>query len=474
MKALLAGAGALMLLAGCASVQTDAEWQRTQQFSRETVGIETQWVQTEEDDRRVQAAVQRLLKDGMSSDDAVRIALMNNPRLQAAFEEIGVAKADLVQAGLFTNPNLSGLLQFPFHGKGNYVDADGVFLLSDFWQIPLRKKVAAAQRDATLLRVNAEILATAAEAKKSYHAYASARSMALDMQQLKDELRRWEDHLTYREKFGFAGELDMLHAAATVRDGKVRAARFMRDLKAAKLQLLRTTGLIGAHSVEFLIDKENINIPVALPAEEVLIAHALARRPDLQMSRARVAEADRLLSLERALIFKKVEAGASYSHEPKNENRMGPSLSIQLPIFDQNQAQIAKAEYRKRQAEKELTDRMALVREEIGIACATLDALQSELLLLRDEVLPLRERAALFAEKYFNAMQINMLPLLEARQQLLETKLRLLETQKEYHAALVELERQIGGRFPDGVQPLEPAKEKEEDTQKESVHQHHH
>lgn len=473
MKALLASAGAAILLAGCASVQTDAEWQRTQQFSRDTVGIEAQWVQTEEDDRRVQVAVQRLLKDGMSSDDAVRIALMNNPRLQAAFEDIGIARADIVQAGLFTNPNLSGLLQFPFHGKSKYVDADGVFLLSDFWQIPLRKKVAAAQRDAALLRVNAEILAIAAEAKKSFHAYAFARSMAPEMQQLKDELRRWEEHLTYREKFGFAGELDLLHAAAAVRDGKVRAARFTRDLRAAEMQLLRATGLIGAHSIEFSIDKENISIPVALPAEGLLIAHALARRPDLQMSRARVVEADRILSLERALIFKNVEAGASYSHEPKNENRMGPSLSLQLPIFDQNQAQIAKAEYRKRQAEKELAGRMALVREEIGMSCATLDALRSELLLLRDEALPLRERAAAFAEKYFNAMQISMLPLLEARQQLLETKLRLLETQKEYHAALVELERQIGGRFPEEVKPLEPAKENKENMQKESVHQHH-
>ncbi|HSW63743.1 MAG TPA: TolC family protein [Dissulfurispiraceae bacterium] len=474
MKALLAVAGALILLAGCASVQTDTEWQRTQQFSRDAVGVEAQWVQTEEDERRVQAAVQLLLKDGMSSDDAVRIALMNNPMLQAAFEDIGIAKADLVQAGLFTNPNLSGLLQFPFHGKGKYVDADGVFLLSDFWQIPLRKKVAAAQRDAALLRVNAEIVAIAAEAKKSYHTYASARSMATDMQQLKDELRRWEEHLTYRERFGFAGELDLLHSAAAVRNGKVRAARFMRDLRAAEIQLLRATGLVGARSFELAIDKEKISMPVALPAEEVLITHAFARRPDLQLSKARVGEADRLLALERALIFKNVGAGASYSHEPKNENRLGPSVSLQLPIFDQNQAQIAKAEYRKRQAEKELTGRMVLVREEIGMTCATLDALQAELLLLRDEVLPLRERAAAFAEKYFNAMQISMLPLLEARQQLLETKLRLLETQKEYYAAFVELERLIGGRFPDGVQPLEPAKEKKEDTQKESVHQHHH
>lgn len=444
MKTLSFAICVLFAVAGCASVQTDAEWQRVQQFSQANVGTEAQWVRTEEDNSRVQAQIQLLLQDGMSSDDAVRIALMNNRKLQAAFEEIGIAKSDLVQAGLFSNPNISALFQFPFRGSGTYVDAGGFLNIADIWQIPLRKKLAAAHLEAALFRTNDEILATAAEAKKSFFAYIAARSLHREFQALKEELLKWESHLTYREQFGFASELDLLNAGLVVHEGKLRATRLERDLKTAEVQLLRITGLIGTRPEKIAIVEEQFSLPVELPPQESLLAAALTQKPGLLLGKAKIAEAERLLALEQAMIFKNVEGGAEYSHEPKNENRIGPSLSLQIPLFDQNQAQIAKAKYRKRQAEKELDDRVATLREEIGILYSALDALRTELLLLRDSMLPLREKSVAFADKYYHAMQINMLPLLDARQQLLESRIRYIETRKEYYAKLVELERLTG------------------------------
>jgi cobalt-zinc-cadmium efflux system outer membrane protein len=443
-KTLSAAACLLLFAVGCVSVRTDAEWQRVQNFSHANVGVQAQWIQTEKDDSRVQAHIQHLLADGMSSDDAVRIALMNNRKLQAVFEEVGIAKADLVQAGLFSNPNLSALLQFPFRGKGLSLDVGGFLNIADLWQIPLRKKLAAAHLDAALLRVNEEILRTAADAKKAFFVYTFARSLAREQQVLKDELLKWESHLTYREKFGFESELDLLHAGAAVREGKLRVTRLDRDLRTAEVQLLRVTGLIGSRPKNLTIIEEHYSVPVLLPSEESLLTAALAQRPILLLLRAKIAEAERLLALERAMIFKNVDVGGGYSHEPGSEDKIGPALSLQVPIFDQNQAQIAKSEYRKRQAEKELADGMETLREEISILYSSLDALRTELLLLRDEVLPLREKAVAFTDKYYNAMQISMVPFLEARQQMLESKLRFFETKKEYFAKLVELERISG------------------------------
>ena len=47
-----------------------------------------------------------LLDDGISEDEAVAVALWNNPELRAAFADLGVARADLVEAGVLVNPDL--------------------------------------------------------------------------------------------------------------------------------------------------------------------------------------------------------------------------------------------------------------------------------------------------------------------------------------------------------------------------------
>jgi hypothetical protein len=50
------------------------------------------------------------LAAGLSEDDAVAIALWNNAAFQADLAALGVARADLVEAGLLRNPTLQLLL----------------------------------------------------------------------------------------------------------------------------------------------------------------------------------------------------------------------------------------------------------------------------------------------------------------------------------------------------------------------------
>ena len=45
--------------------------------------------------------------------EAIQVCLLNNPGLQAAFLDIGMARADVVQSGLLSNPSLTALVRFP-------------------------------------------------------------------------------------------------------------------------------------------------------------------------------------------------------------------------------------------------------------------------------------------------------------------------------------------------------------------------
>ena len=55
------------------------------------------------------------LGDGLTQDEAVAIALWNSPSFQATLADLGVARADLVEAGLLRNPVFS--LLFPWGPK---------------------------------------------------------------------------------------------------------------------------------------------------------------------------------------------------------------------------------------------------------------------------------------------------------------------------------------------------------------------
>src|SRR4051794_8978985 len=85
-------------------------------------GSRLSWNRGTPEDREVERDVSRLLERPLSADDAVQVALLSHPRLRARYERLGVAQADLVQAGLLRNPVFDALLRWPDHGGGPNVE----------------------------------------------------------------------------------------------------------------------------------------------------------------------------------------------------------------------------------------------------------------------------------------------------------------------------------------------------------------
>src|SRR5262245_14827763 len=79
------------------------------------------------------------LDDGLTEDDAVAIALWNNPAFQAEMTSLGLARADLLEAGQLRNPSLT--LIFPFSAR--ILESVANRPLVALWQRP--RRVAAAE-----------------------------------------------------------------------------------------------------------------------------------------------------------------------------------------------------------------------------------------------------------------------------------------------------------------------------------------
>jgi cobalt-zinc-cadmium efflux system outer membrane protein len=223
--------------------------------------------------------------------------------------------------------------------------------------------------------------------------------------------------------------------------------RIQRELSISKAHLDQVLGL-KEDLVHYKITQSQEFHHPEIPNAEEALQQAFKHRFDIQMARFRIMEAERKLKLQKVYIFRDVNFLLSYERGIEGEEVFGPGIGIQLPLFDQNQAQIAKAQYMVRRAHKRLQALEEQIKEEVIRDLERIDLQKTKAHMLEERVLPLRLKALDYSNKWVDAMQLNRLFLLEAQKGLMQTQLDLLQTQMELHRALVDLERHLGGKLP--------------------------
>lgn len=96
----------MSLVAGCAAPQRNEAFVPVQQLVRDQLGVDLNWATNDGDRAIIDQRVRELLSKPLAMDDAVQVALLNHRGLQAAFQGLGIAQADLVSAGRLPNPGL--------------------------------------------------------------------------------------------------------------------------------------------------------------------------------------------------------------------------------------------------------------------------------------------------------------------------------------------------------------------------------
>src|SRR2546428_9169467 len=104
---------AASIAAGCASTSPRPSFEQVSKLVEDRGGKPLHWDEGTPADGQVKAHVRDLLRGTLTSEGAVEVALLRNQGLVATYEELGVAQADLVQAGLLRNPTLGARVRFP-------------------------------------------------------------------------------------------------------------------------------------------------------------------------------------------------------------------------------------------------------------------------------------------------------------------------------------------------------------------------
>ncbi|MGQ0656271.1 MAG: TolC family protein, partial [Betaproteobacteria bacterium] len=174
----------LALLAGCASLSDDAGFADVEKAVEERTGAKARWVRSEDDAAGVRARVQEILAKPLGPEDTVQVALLNNPGLQAAYAEVGIAEADLVQASRWRGPTFGlGRLR---RGSELELERSVFFDVLGLLTIPLVVRGEEARFAGAKSRAAAEALRVALDTRKAWFTAVAARESARYAEQVKE------------------------------------------------------------------------------------------------------------------------------------------------------------------------------------------------------------------------------------------------------------------------------------------------
>jgi outer membrane protein, heavy metal efflux system len=439
-----------VLLSACASTSAAPAFRDTARLVEARTGRRISWNQGGVADEAVARRVRDLLGRDLSVDAAIQIALLNNKDLQALYEDLSVAQADLVQAGLLQNPTISGAVSVPIAGSnvqtgfdvGVVQDFLGLFLLS------ARKKVAGAELEATKLRVGDAVLRTTFDVQTAYYTLVSAQQV-LEMR--RTVLEAGDAVVALAEAQHVAGnisDLDLANEQALYEQVRTDVKRSEADVVVAREALTRLLGLWGVEAA-FHAPAQLPDPPAAEAPLDRLEAVAIGRRLDLASADQETQALGRAASMARDFRFLgSPGAGVSFERSPEHYSAVAPTASVQLPIFDQNQAVVARLEARLRQAQARESALAVDIRSEVRVACARLVATRDVVDRYGKIVVPLRERLVALSLEQYGAMLIGASQVLAARQNEVNARREFIEAIRDYWLARADLERAIGSALP--------------------------
>ena len=454
----LAGsAGLALLLGGCASLSGDGGFSTAAGISEQRTGVSASVAgrlpRNEDDARALAAIIGKKLEQPLAVDDAVQIALLNNRGLQASYWSLGVAEADLVQAGRLQNP----VLDFKrSHGGGEVgIERTLTFNLVSLITAPMASRIEGRRFEQTKLLVANEALKVAADTRRAWVDAVAASQIADYAQQVAASAQAGAELAERMRKAGNWSALDQAREQAYHAQAVADVTHAQKAAVSAREKLTRLLGLSGEQASSYRLPDHLPDLPAA-PRELADIEQlAVNERLDIQAARLDTEQTAATLGLTRTTRFINVlDLGAVRNTEGGTKTR-GYELSLEIPLFDWGSARVARAEATYMQSVNLLAQASVDARSEARESYADYRASYDLARHYRDNVVPLRKQISDQTLLRYNGMLMSVFELLaDAREQATAVS-GYIAALKDYWTAQANLEAALGGRLPSnkGVQP---------------------
>jgi cobalt-zinc-cadmium efflux system outer membrane protein len=436
------------LFSGCTSIAMNAGFKDVSATVKERSALEIFWNNGNELDKEAADEVASLLQRNLTAEGAVQIALLNNRELQAAYSELGIAQADLVQAGLLGNPIFDASVMFPPSGGGRPdLDLSAAMNFLNILYIPLRKRVAAARFEEVKTRIAGSVLDFAGRVRSSFYLHQSNEQMLELRQTIVQALAASSEIARRLHDAGNISDLDFARERAQFEGGKLAARSAEVSVRKSREELNILMGLWGEQT-EWKAEAHLPEIPQEPLQTQDVERLAVSRSLDLAHARQRILATGEQLGLNRwTSLLPGFEAGPS-AERKEGSWEIGPQVDFAIPLFDQGQGRIGRSTAELRRLQQEYFALAVRVRAKAREVRDRAEGARDRAMYYRDILLPLHEHIVNEAQLQYNAMQLGGFELLRARQEQIQTAVGYIETLRDYWLARGDIGQILSGRLP--------------------------
>jgi outer membrane protein TolC len=454
----IAGMAALTLLvSGCASLSQDGGFNAVSELTRTHIGKDAKLVRSDQDAQALADSIDAILRKPLTVDDAVQVALLNNRGLQAIYWNVGIAEADLVQAGRLQNPALG----FKRSNQGGEVDIERslTFNLVNLLTAPLAQRIEGRRFEHARLTVANQVQQHAAETRRAYYQAVAALQDVEYARQVNSSAEASAELAGRMAQAGNWSQLDLAREQAFHAESTAAVGHASKQAVAAREKLTRLMGLWGQNA--------NYELPARLPelpaspAElENIERIAIRDRLDIQAARLEMEATAAALGLTRTTRFINVlDLGYVRSSAGGPSTSRGYELSLEIPLFDWGSARVAKSEAIYMQSVNTLAQAASNARSEARESYLDYRTSYDLAKHYRDHVIPLRKKISDETLLRYNGMLLSVFELLADSREQAAAVNGYITALKDYWIADANLEAALGGRLPAPATATAPRKE---------------
>jgi cobalt-zinc-cadmium efflux system outer membrane protein len=397
-------------------------------------------------------------------ESLVAETVANNPELKFYEAEIAAARAGHEAAGLLANPELGAEV-----GHKSATALSGVSLGDGpAWQVSvkqtfewpgrqgLRKAIANSDVELAelgLARFRADL---AARARLLGHDLYAAQEQAAATREVAHRFEALLDVLTQRDPAGLAPQLEKRIIEATALTLQRRASAAELSVRTALLELNQLRGVSPQTPIQIAPAKLAFR-----PADtlEALLEQARTNNFDLRMRAAELTQQGFRVDLEKNERFPAFSVAPFYSEEraADKERIYGLGLTIPLPLWNRNAANVAASQARQQQAETMILVAQREVERKLAASVLAYETKLAEMAEWHADSLNQFRDAAALADRHYRLGAVPVTTYVELQRQYLEAVDALLQTQRDALVSASEIESLTGQ--PTSLVTVTPAKD---------------
>ncbi len=380
-------------------------------------------------------------EDGLTEEECIALALWNQPDFLVALSELGISRANIVEAGQLKNPSLSVL--FPVGPK--QLEFAAKFPIEALWLRQRRIELAELDYQRLAERLVQSGLNVRRDVQLAFTAVVRLRDVS-DL--LIRQASVWSKIAALKKEqlnIGSISERETTQAVVDSLKAAQATERARQDLIAGDQRLRLMVALdFWKKPIEWI--HQSIAVGDEFDAES-LIPTGLAARPEIRAAELAMEVNGRKAGLAKKEIYSVVavlDANGSGSNF-----EIGPGLDVGLPIFNRNEGQVALAEAVIKRGMREYAAARTRVVGEIQKATQSVNRERVELQSMTGSLIPATTDLVNQTKSAHDAGAVSLLEVLKAELQLLEAQMQAIDARGRYQAALAELEHSVGLRLPD-------------------------